>query len=86
MRICGKSDGKQENSVVTAGKALQESTGKSVRSTEWKLTNGLLLFQDHIYICSNAELCQKIVEQHHDTKIVGHPGHWKTLELVARSY
>jgi hypothetical protein len=27
-----------------------------------------------------------IVEQHHDSKIGGHAGHWKTLELISRNY
>ena len=26
------------------------------------------------------------MKQHHDSLIAGHPGHWKTLELVSRSY
>src|ERR1700675_851319 len=29
---------------------------------------------------------RRIVKQHHDSRIAGHPGRWKTLELVSRSY
>lgn len=31
------------------------------------------------------DLHRRIVEQHHDLKIVGHAGQWKTLELVSQS-
>ena len=27
-----------------------------------------------------------MVSLYHDTKVAGHPGHWKTLELVSRNY
>jgi hypothetical protein len=32
------------------------------------------------------DLRHRITEQHHDLKIRGHTGHWKTLELISRSY
>ena len=78
--------GEQEDLVVTAAKALWEAHGNAVHSSEWKESDGLLLFRDRIYMPNNAELHCKIVEQHHDTKIAGHAGCWKTLELVSRSY
>jgi hypothetical protein len=74
--------GEQEDLVAAAAKALKESRGNSVRSSEWKESEGLLLFHDHIYVPNNAELRWRIVEQHHDTRIAGHAGCWKTLELV----
>ena len=41
--------GEQEDLVVTAAKALQEACGNAVRSSEWKESDGLLLFRDRIY-------------------------------------
>src|SRR6201985_349816 len=32
------------------------------------------------------ELRRQIVELHHNSSIAGHPGRWKTLELVSRNY
>ena len=29
---------------------------------------------------------RRILEQHHDSHLAGHPGHWKTLELVSQNY
>ena len=48
--------------------------------------NGLLTFRGRIYVPNLADLRRRIVEQHHDSKIAGHPGRWKTLELVSRNY
>src|SRR5277367_4714685 len=31
-------------------------------------------------------LRRRIVAQHHDSQIAGHPGRWKTLELISRNY
>src|SRR5580704_19485894 len=34
----------------------------------------------------DCDLRCRIVEQHHDSQVAGHPGRWKTLELVSRNY
>jgi len=39
-----------------------------------------------IYVPNDPELCRRITSQHHDTRVAGHPGRWKTLELVSRNY
>src|SRR5262245_48042005 len=57
-----------------------------MRGEEWKERDGLILFRDRIYVPKNDELRRRIVAQHHDSLIAGHPGRWKTLELVSRSY
>ena len=78
--------GEQEDLVATAAKAIKESCRNSVRSSEWTESDGLLLFWDHIYMPNNAELRQRIVKQHHNTRIAGHAGRWKILELVSQSH
>ena len=35
---------------------------------------------------NDPELHRHITSQHHDTRVAGHLGHWKTLELVSRNY
>jgi len=35
---------------------------------------------------NDPELRHRITSQHHDTKVAGHPGRWKTLELISRNY
>jgi Reverse transcriptase (RNA-dependent DNA polymerase)/RNase H-like domain found in reverse transcriptase/Integrase zinc binding domain/Chromo (CHRromatin Organisation MOdifier) domain len=75
-----------EDSVAVMVQGLKDSKARSARSAEWKLEHGLIFYRDRIYVPNDAELRRKIVAQHHDTKIAGHPGRWKTLELVSRNY
>jgi hypothetical protein len=76
----------EEDVVVTAVKALKGVSGRGMVSAEWREDQGVLYFRGRIYVPKNAELRRRIVSQHHDSMIAGHPGRWKTLELVSRSY
>jgi hypothetical protein len=71
---------------MSAMKELDRSKGKMVQSSEWSQENGLWRFHDHIYVPMILNLQCRIVEQHHDSKIGGHGGHWKTLELISQNY
>ena len=75
----------QEEVVIMAVKELKKSPTKSVRSSEWSLENGLLYHRGKIYV-PGAKLCCQILALCHDSKLTGHPGRWKTLELVSRNY
>ncbi|KAF8627564.1 hypothetical protein AX17_006176 [Amanita inopinata Kibby_2008] len=79
-------EGRMEDAVVKAWKELMKGHASMVRSADWKQQGGLLYFRDRIYVPQDMELRRCIVELHHDTPIVGHPGRWKTLELVGRNY
>jgi transposase InsO family protein len=57
-----------------------------VKSAEWSESDGLLMFHSKIYVPNDRDLRHRIVEQHHDTRIAGHAGCFKTLELIARNY
>jgi hypothetical protein len=61
---------------------LSASEGKSLRTDEWKKVDGLWYFHDKLYVPNIPDLRRQIAEQHHDLKITGHAGHWKTIELV----
>ena len=45
-----------------------------------------MMFRGKIYVPKDLELRRRIVEQHHDSRIAGHPGRFKTLELISRNY
>ena len=62
--------------------AVRKSGGKLLVSSEWAETDGLIMFRGKIYVPDVKDLRWQIVAQHHDTQIAGHPGCWKTLELV----
>jgi Integrase zinc binding domain len=72
--------------VVKAVEELRKGHAKSVQTAEWSEREGLLQFRGKIYVPDGADLRRCIVSQHHDTKVAGHAGRWKTLELVARNY
>ena len=52
---------------------------------EWNYKNGLMLYKGLVYVPNNKTLKRKVVQQFHDN-IMGHPGQWKTLELITREY
>jgi hypothetical protein len=79
-------EGLTDPQVMAAVEALKGRSKKLVRGEEWKVRDGLILFRDRIYVPNDPELRRRIVSQHHDTLVAGHPGRWKTLELVSRSY
>jgi hypothetical protein len=80
-------DDVQEESVVKAARELWKDKGRgTIKSTEWSESDGLLMFHGKIYVPKDRELRHCIVKQHHDTRITGHAGCFKTLELVSCNY
>ena len=72
----------QEEVIV---KELKKSPAKSVKSSKWSMENGLLYYRGKIYV-PKSDLHQRILSLCHDSKFAGHPGRWKTLELVSWNY
>jgi hypothetical protein len=80
-------DDVQEESVAKAARELRKDKGRgTVKSAEWSESDGLLMFHGKIYVPKDRELRHHIVEQHYNTRIAGHVGHFKTLELVSCNY
>ena len=82
---CGMETESHEEVVGKAIKELKKSLVKSVKSSEWSMEGGLLQYRGKIYML-NTDLRQKITALCHDSKIAGHPGRWKTLELISWNY
>jgi len=72
--------------VAKAARELRQASSKTVRSAEWLEDKGLLWFRGKIYVPQNLDLRRQVVLLCHDTKVAGHPGCWKTLELVSKNY
>jgi hypothetical protein len=53
---------------------------------EWNFEHGLLLHRRKVYIPKDMNLRLELLKLHHDTLLAGHPGRWKTLELISRNY
>jgi len=85
--ICqGNQKGDQEEPMAKAVRELRQASGKMVHSAEWSEDRGLLWFRGKIYVPQNAHLRKRVVSLCYDMKVAGHPGCWKTLELVSRNY
>ena len=81
--ICRMEAEDQEEVVVKAVKELKKS--KSMKLSKWSIENGLLYYRGKMYI-PRSKLCHRILTLFHDSKLAGHPGRWKTLELISRNY
>jgi len=75
-----------DKEVIKALKNMKGEKKKSIRGDEWIKEQGLILFRGKVYVPRDEELRKEITCLHHNTSISGHPGHWKTLELVMRNY
>ena len=72
--------------AMRAVRELRKSSTRSVRSAEWDQRDGLLYFRGKVYVPPTHDLRRRIVAQHHDSRVTGHKGRFKTLELVSRNY
>src|SRR5258707_15892177 len=75
--------GQYDNLVVKALKALDVG---ELCSNEWMHVEGVVLYRGRVYILDNPRLRHDLVHAHHSTVVIGHPGHWKMLELVSWDY
>jgi len=82
----GNRNGDQEEPIAKAARELRSSANGTVHSSEWSNIDGLLRFRGKIYVLWSLDLRRQIVALCHSTQIAGHPGRWKTLELVSRNY
>ncbi|VDC06330.1 unnamed protein product, partial [Peniophora sp. CBMAI 1063] len=58
-----------------------------IKNPRWKEhADGLLTHDDRIYVLPNEALRADIIKAHHDSLAAGHPGHYKTEELITRTY
>jgi len=73
----------QEEPIAKAARKLWQASNKTVCSAKWSKNDGVLRFRGKIYVPQNSDLRRQIVLLCHDTKVAGHPGCWKTLELVS---
>ncbi|KAF8828867.1 hypothetical protein HHX47_DHR3000770 [Lentinula edodes] len=66
-------------------KLVQVALGS--KDKEWlENENGLAVWQGCIYVPKDKELRGRIIQAHHDAQTAGHPGRYKTIELVTRNY
>ena len=75
-----------EDAVVKAVEELKRSGTKTIRSDEWALEQGLVLYREKVYVPKDTKLQMEIIKLHHDSLVAGHSSQWKTLELISCNY
>ena len=56
------------------------------KEKEWEECEGFILWKNHIYVPPDQSLLETIIHLHHDSYTAGHPGWYKTAELILQSY
>jgi hypothetical protein len=51
-----------------------------------KLPNGAVAVEEHVYVPRDEQLRQEVIQEHHDSRVAGHLGRYKTQELITRNY
>ena len=83
-----KNETAKDDFFAKALQAIKENGLLPIRSSldEWKNKEGMLFFKDRCYIPPHKELQWEVVKWYHNSLPGGHPGHFKTLELIQRYY
>jgi hypothetical protein len=81
---CQELDDEVANAIQEIKSNGPRSLGKGLQ--EWNYKDGLILFWGKIYVPNNTALRREVVRCCHDPVIMGHPGHFKTLEIVQRNF
>src|SRR5258705_449163 len=76
---------------VTAQEALTKLTDPEIQPTKWRIEEGpdgsrCLFYDGRLYVPDDLDLRRKIVSDHHDTPVAGHPGALATTRRVRLSY
>ena len=53
---------------------------------EWNLEDGIILYCSQVYVPRDDALRREIVKGYHDHVTTGHPGQWKSYELISREF
>ena len=54
---------------------------------EWRQeVDGLIYWLHRLYVPQSNKLKEDIIKIHYDNILAGHPGHYKTLELINHNY
>ena len=56
------------------------------KDKKWKESDRLIFYNNCIYIPKNHKLHEPIIWDHHDNPLAGHPGRYKTQELIQWNY
>ena len=53
---------------------------------DWMEEDGVVTWKGRIYVPVDRHLRENIIREHHDSPLAGHPGQYRTHELITRNY
>jgi hypothetical protein len=59
---------------------------KDITVVQCVAQNGRIQYRGKCYIPENDQLRLRLIQEHHDTALAGHPGREKTFDLLDRQY
>ena len=73
---------------IRKSKNVEEIVKEKVekREKDWEEEDGIITWEGRIYVPKDKKLREEVIHLHHDTYTVGHPGRFKTAELILRNY
>ena len=83
IRMAGKDD---DTLTERKGELSRMKERNEQLPKNWELEDGLIYYKNRLFIPSNEELLTEIAKGCHDSKVAGHFGQEKTLELVTRNF
>jgi RNase H-like domain found in reverse transcriptase/Reverse transcriptase (RNA-dependent DNA polymerase)/Integrase zinc binding domain/Chromo (CHRromatin Organisation MOdifier) domain len=81
-------DGFMEKITKSKG-TIEEKIKEKIKNKEkdWSVdSNSVVTWQGRVYVPKEKRLREEIIKFHHDSYMAGHPGRYKTAELVLRNY
>jgi len=83
IRVAGKED---DTWTARKWELSQLKEKQEALPKHWELEDGLLYYKNRLFIPSNEELLTEFAKGCHDSKVAGHFGQEKTIELVTRNF
>ena len=73
---------------IQKSKKIEDKVKEKVERKEkdWEEEDGIITWEGWIYVPKDKDLRDEVIHLHHDTYAAGHPGRFKTAELVLRNY
>ena len=74
----------KDDSMHKTVEAINGSGTPPIRSAvaDWKIEDGLVFYKGRCFVPKSFNIQKRVMEMHHDTLPMGHPGQWQTLELI----
>jgi len=67
-------------------RVVKKALAGKEKGWEQLASNYSIKWQEQIYVPKDKRLCKDIIQAHHNTMVAGHPGRYKTQELITRNY